>query len=442
MPTLPAACAPHRLSAAEASRAIREGRLSSEALVRSCLERIAQREPALQAWAALDAEGAIAAARALDAGPPRGPLHGVPVGIKDVIDSAGLPTGYNSPIYRGHVAAADAEVVRRARRAGLVVIGKTATQEFATRGDAGPTRHPHSAAHSPGGSSSGSAAAVADGMVPLAISTQTAGSIVRPASYCGVVGLKPGFGLIDTAGLRRLVPSFDALGVHARSVADAALALDALSDWGGLPAFQRGPGPDSDLRLAVCGLPCWPLASAAARQALDEAVTRLTAAGVRIEARALPQVFDALNAAHDTVSDWEARQTLDAEWQTQRAMLSAGVQAKLRRGEAVGAQALAQARETIARCRAALGEVFAGCDALLTLAAPDVAPPFSRTETGDSAFNKPWSTLGVPSINVPMPVAGRLPIGIQLAAAPGCDTQLLLAAAQVQRLLPATPSST
>jgi Asp-tRNA(Asn)/Glu-tRNA(Gln) amidotransferase A subunit family amidase len=417
---------------------MRQGRLTSEQLVRSCLDHIARREPLLHAWAVIDGEAALAAARALDGEPARGALHGVPIGVKDIIDTAALPTAYNSPIYRGHRPSVDAAVVERARRAGLVLLGKTATQEFATRGDAGPTRHPLSATHSPGGSSNGSAVAVADCMVPLAISTQTAGSIVRPASYCGVVGFKPSFGLIDPSGMRRLVPSFDTVGIHARSVADAALALGALSHWHGLETCLSGAC--TGLRFAVCRTHSWSLASPAMRGALDHAVARLAAHGPPPGVVELPPVFALLNVAHDTISDAEARQALDVEWRKHRDGLSPGVQAKLRRGEAVSAEAYRQALRTVEHCRTALDDIFAGSDCLLTPSAPDVAPPFSRTETGDSAFNKPWSSLGTPSINLPVPAAGRMPLGVQLVAAPGHDTQLLRAAERLQRLLadPAT----
>src|SRR5437764_2531246 len=219
------------LSARAAVQDIAAGRLSAEALVTACLERIAAREQVVGAWHYLDPEAALAAARHCDASPPSGPLHGIPIAVKDLIDTADMPTGYGSAIYQGHRPAADAACVALARAAGAVVLGKTVTTEFACF-SAGKTANPHNPAHTPGGSSSGSAAAVAAGMVPLAFGTQTAGSIIRPAAYCGVVGFKPSFGVIARAGVKPLADSLDTIGTMARNVADAAFLTGIL---GGRP---------------------------------------------------------------------------------------------------------------------------------------------------------------------------------------------------------------
>src|SRR5687768_11241647 len=200
------------LSASEAARRIARGELTSEALVAECLQRIAERDEALRAWAFVDQAYALAQARALDRGPRRGPLHGIPFGIKDAIDTAGLPTEYNSPIYRGHRPKADAACVMLLKQAGAVILGKTVTTEFANNHPAA-TRNPHNSAHTPGGSSSGSAAAVADFMVPAALGTQTGGSVIRPAAYCGVAAIKPSFGAINRAGLKMVAESLDTIGV-------------------------------------------------------------------------------------------------------------------------------------------------------------------------------------------------------------------------------------
>jgi amidase len=220
---------PFRLAAREAAARIAAGELTAQALVQSCLERIAAREPAVGAWAYLDPDQAMAEARARDQAAARGPLHGVPIGVKDIMDTADMPTGYGSRAYRGFRPAADAACVALARAAGAVVLGKTVTTEFAAMSP-GKTRNPHDATRTPGGSSSGSAAAVADHMVPLAFGTQTAGSIIRPASFCGVVGMKPSFGLIATAGTKPLAPGLDTIGGFARSVGDIAFFLAALAD--------------------------------------------------------------------------------------------------------------------------------------------------------------------------------------------------------------------
>ncbi|HEY4373737.1 MAG TPA: amidase [Burkholderiales bacterium] len=425
----------HQLNAAEAGRAIAAGRLTSEALVRACLERIRLLDGELQAWASLDADLAIRTARERDRQPARSPLHGVPLGIKDVIDTADFPTAYNSDIYRHHRPPADAAIVARAHAAGLVVLGKTATQEFATRGNMPPTRNPAAPGHTPGGSSSGSAAAVAAGMVPLALSTQTAGSVLRPASYCGVVGFKPSFGRLDTAGMKLTVPSFDTLGVHARCVADAQIALAVLSD--AAPAAADGAATGI-LRIALCRTPLWEEAGPATRQTLSQAAAMLAAAGHRVAEIELPPAFGALSAAHDAISDKEARASLAQEWQHHREGLSPDVQAKLARGAALSADAYGQALRIVEDCRRQADELLGLHDCLLTPSAPDVAPLLATGDPGSSSFNKFWTALGNPAISLPVPREGP-PVGIQLVGQRGVDRQLLRIARLIEALLsPAT----
>src|SRR5438094_3458359 len=220
---------PLSLSARDAAREIAAGRLSAVALVTACLERIAARESVVGAWHHLDGDAALAAARRCDASEPGGPLHGVPLAVKDLIDTVDMPTGYGSAIYEGNRPAADASCVAIARAAGAIILGKTVTTEFATF-TPGKTANPRNPAHTPGGSSSGSAAAVADGMVPLAFGTQTAGSVIRPGAYCGCIAYKPSFGLINRAGVKPLADNLDTIGVFARSVADAAFFAGVLSE--------------------------------------------------------------------------------------------------------------------------------------------------------------------------------------------------------------------
>src|ERR1051325_4809805 len=224
----------HELTGVEAAQAIAAGTITSAALVSACLERISAREESVRAWEYLDAEAALAQARARDRSPTQVPLHGVPVGIKDLIDTSDMPTSYGSPIYAGHRPAWDAASVALLRAAGAAILGKKVTTEFAMF-TPGKTANPHNAAHTPGGSSSGSAAAVADGMVPLALGTQTAGSVIRPASFCGVVGLKPSFGVIPRAGVKPLADSLDTIGTMARTVDDAAFFAGVIS---GRPALR------------------------------------------------------------------------------------------------------------------------------------------------------------------------------------------------------------
>ncbi|HVB16740.1 MAG TPA: amidase, partial [Stellaceae bacterium] len=244
---------PRSLSARAAAQQIAAGRLSAEALALSCLDHIAAREPVVGAWHYLDREAALAAARHCDNSEPSGPLHGVPIAVKDLLDTADMPTGYGSVIYEGHRPAADAACVALARAAGAVVVGKTVTTEFACF-TPGKTANPHNPTHTPGGSSSGSAAAVADFMVPLAFGTQTAGSIIRPASFCGVVGYKPSFGLIARAGAKMLADSLDTVGMMARDVADAAFFAGVLS---GRRALRELAMPAAPPRFGLYRTPMW-----------------------------------------------------------------------------------------------------------------------------------------------------------------------------------------
>src|SRR5437899_12407936 len=231
---------PLSLSARAAAQEIAAGRLTAEALVTACLDRIAARESVVGAWHHLDPEAALAAARQRDAEAPSGPLHGIPSAVKDLIDTADMPTGYGSAIYQGHRPAADAACVALARAAGAIVLGKTVTTEFACF-TAGKTANPRNPAHTPGGSSSGSAAAVADGMVPLAFGTQTAGSVIRPGAYCGCIAYKPSFGLINRAGVKPLADSLDTIGVLARSAEDAAWVAGLLAERSGLRHLSAPP---------------------------------------------------------------------------------------------------------------------------------------------------------------------------------------------------------
>src|SRR6266568_6337130 len=243
---------PHRLLAATLARLVEGGELTAEAVVRSCLERIREREPVVRAWTHLAAEAAMAAARECDKRGKRGVLRGVPFGIKDIFDTADMPSGYGSPIYTGCRPSFDASAAALPRAAGAILLGKTVTTEFANR-HPGPTSNPHNPAYSPGGSSSGSAAAVADFMVPLAIGTQTGGSVIRPAAYCGVVGFKPSYGLFPPAGMHVNTESLDTVGAMARSVGDIALFRAAMM---ALP-YEPPAMPKTSPRLGLCRAPHW-----------------------------------------------------------------------------------------------------------------------------------------------------------------------------------------
>src|SRR5690349_1107530 len=266
------------LSATDAARAIANGTLNCEKLVRACLDRIREREGELQAWAHVDPELALAQARERDRQSPRTRLHGIPVGVKDVIDTADMPTEYGSPIYKGNRPSCDAACVAQVRELGGVILGKTVSTEFATRHPS-KTRNPRNAAHTPGGSSAGSAAAVADGMVPIAFGTQTSSSIVRPAAYCGTVGYKPSFNLVNRAGLKFLAESLDTIGVLTRTVPDAAMIVEELS--GSTPA-RFDEVRSLEPRIGFCRTPFWDQADEATRTMLVGSIPRLSRAGAHV----------------------------------------------------------------------------------------------------------------------------------------------------------------
>ena len=315
------------------------------------------------------------------------------------------------------------------------VLGKTTTQEFATRGNMPSTRNPHSADHTPGGSSSGSAAAVAAGMVPLALSTQTAGSIIRPASYCGIVGFKPSFGWMPLDGVRTIAPSLDTLGLHTRTVTDAWLAYAALSGEAPLPDVDALVG--KPLTVGIVRDPYWTLAEPATRRAMEQAATWLREAGWRVMDLALPAGFEHLGHALDTISDHEACASLALEWQAHRAQLSGGVQAKIARGLALPQATVAQAYALADQGRARRGQVFGSCDFVLTPSAPGFSPLLSAADPGDSSFSKLWTILGTPGVSVPIPMPGPLPVGLQVVCDLGRDHAALRCARAIEAVFSA-----
>lgn len=424
---------PYQLTLGQMAQAIRAGKLTSEALVYSCLDRIARVEPEILAWVCLDDKAALARARALDQEPPRSLLHGIPIGVKDIIDTDDFITSYNSPIYRTHQPTSNANIVTRALDAGAIVLGKTTTQEFATRGNVSPTRNPFSVLHTPGGSSSGSAAAVGASMVPLALSSQTAGSIVRPASYCGVVGFKASYGLIDITGVKRMSPTLDTLGWHTRSVQDAAIALSLLSDWQGLQEFEQDL--NTELIVGICEDPFWPMAEPATREAMSLARNRLERAGVRIIQIRLPSGFEKLGTALDVIGDIEGLASLEHEWLHHRDGLSAGVQEKLQRAQTIQPQVYAEAKRLAQTCSEQSASLFAGATCILTPSSPGYAPLLELIDPGDSCFSKLWTILGMPSVSIPVPLPGPLPIGLEVICPKGQDTLALQAAQRIAEIL-------
>ncbi|HZB92486.1 MAG TPA: amidase [Stellaceae bacterium] len=408
-----------RLSARAARDRIAAGTLTAVALAEACLERIAAREATTGAWAYIHVDQVLAEARARDQSTARGPLHGLPIGVKDIMDTADMPTAYGSRAYHGHRPAADAACVALARAAGAVILGKTVTTEFAALSP-GKTRNPHHPEHTPGGSSSGSAAGVADGMMPLAFGTQTAGSVLRPASFCGVVGFKPSFGLIPTAGVKSLAPSLDTIGGFARSVEDVALFLAALTGRPGLVP----EAPASRPRIGLYRPAPWEAAQPATLAALEHAAERLGLTGAILAERSAFPAFDGLVAAQSTIMSYEMAQSLAWERLNRASELMPRTAQLLAEGVAVSAAAYDAARGTAAAARAQLAAFFGEFDAMLVPAAPGEAPAIATT--GDPVFNRPWTLLHLPAIALPGHRGpGGLPVGVQLVGRPGEEARLL-----------------
>jgi len=419
-----------RLSASDAQRRITDGSLTAEALMRALLERISEREPTVGAWQHLDPERALAAARAADKAGPRGPLHGIPIGVKDIMETADMPTTHGSRAYEGYRPRADAACVALARGAGAIVLGKTVTTEFAA-GAPGKTRNPHNPAHTPGGSSSGSAAGVADRMMPLAFGTQTAGSIIRPASFCGVVGYKPSYGTIPLSGTKALAESFDTIGGMARSVRDVALFVGALSGRPELVPKEPVPKP----RIGLFRTAQWQKADAACQNAIEGAAQRLSRAGAAVTERPPFPTYDGIVDVHLRQMTYEAARNLSWERLNRWDQLAPRTTDMLRDAETITVADYDAARRATFEARGRIAELFGDFDALLVPAAAGEAP--ARLDmTGDPIFNRTWTLLHLPCVTLPADTGPQgLPIGIQLVGRLGDDARTLAAAEFAERAL-------
>jgi len=422
---------PGSLTVREAARQIAERRVTAEALVAAYLDRIEARESVVGAWQYLDREQALATARQRDSEPPRGPLHGIPIAVKDLIDTVDMPTAYGSPIYRDHRPAADASCVALARASGAVVLGKTVTTEFAAF-TPGKTANPRNPAHTPGGSSSGSAAAVADGMAPLAFGTQTAGSVIRPAAYCGCVGYKPSFGLINRAGVKPLADSLDTIGVLARTVEDAAFLAGVLSER---PALRHLVVPSAAPRFGLYRTSMWDEAEPATAAALDAARNALERAGAAVAELAIAPEHQQLAEAQNTIMCFEAVRAFAHERTMHSAELSPRFAQMLDAGMTIGADEYDRALARAAEARAGLRAFFGACGAVLVPAAPGEAP-VGLGNTGDPIFNRMWTLLGAPCVTLPARWAENgLPTGVQLVGQIGDDPRLMACATFLERAL-------
>lgn len=412
-------------------RAVEAGEVTCEAVCRAFLDRIAERDGAVRAWAHVDAEAALAEARDRDESDRRGGLRGIPVGVKDSVDTTDMPTSHGSAIYAGHRPRADAACVALLREAGAVILGKTAMTEFAGPSP-GLARNPHDLARTPGGSSSGSAAAVADGMVPAALASQTMGSLIRPAAYCGVVGFKPSFGLLSMVGVKPQAPSFDTLGVIARTLDDAVAVTEAMLT---LPAGAWEASREAPPRIDILRGPDMTLAEAAAADALDRAARVFADAGAEVSEVALPPQLRAAYDAQIRLLAYEMARSMAWEWRAHPQTLSPVLSDYIALGRSISLDEHLAGQDVAAAARAAAAESLCGVDAWLTLSAPGEAP-HGLAHTGDTAFNRLWTLLHLPAVTLP---AGRgphgMPLGVQLVGAFREDARLVATARWAEGVL-------
>ena len=415
------------LSALDLARRIAAGELTPRQVIDRCAETIAAREPEVGAFATLDIEGARRAAEA--PGLADRPLAGLPVGIKDIFDTAELPTAYGASIYAGHRPDTDAAMVMLVRRAGGLIVGKTVTAEFASREDS-PTRNPLDLAHTPGGSSSGSAAAVAAGMVPVAIGSQTGGSTIRPAAYCGIAGYKPSFKMLPTVGMKCFSWSLDTVGLFAARIADVAFAASALSGRDLRVDGRLPPVP----AVAIVRTHLWDEASAPMQSAVEEAARAAEKAGATTSDLTLPQIFEEATNAHRIIAGYEAFRALAFEYDSNRNRMGPLLREQLDEGASISVDDYDNARRTIRRARQAFAELLPDGVVILTPSAPGAAP--LGLISGEPTFNRLWTLLGVPSVNVAgLTDAEGMPLGVQIVARFGRDRFALAAAAFLEAIL-------
>ncbi len=410
------------LTAAQAVRHIAAKRLLVADFIEALLARVTAREPEIQAWAFLDPERLRVAAWQADVGPVRGPLHGIPIGIKDVIATSDQPTAYNSPIYRAHRPSTDAVTVSRLRAAGALIMGKTVTTEFAYMRP-GPTRNPHDLRRTPGGSSSGSAAAVADRMVPVALGTQTGGSTIRPAAFCGVYGYKPALGRFDARGLKYLAPSLDTIGLMARDLDDLALVASVLANAEAPMATASQPPafvlyqPIGVVQAEAPGVAC-----------IDRVGERAAARKASVRRLAAPDWFSGLDVAHRTIMSAEVARSFANEWGESRGDLSPELAAFIEQGLKRTEDELAQAWAAVVRGRHWFADSIRPGELLLTLPAAGGAP-VGLASTGYAQFNRLWTLLHMPCLTLP---AGHgpngMPLGVQVVETRGAEALLFAAA--------------
>jgi Asp-tRNA(Asn)/Glu-tRNA(Gln) amidotransferase A subunit family amidase len=418
--------APNRLTAAEAIAQLGSGALTAEALTRACLDRADERK-AVRAWIWLDPEQALAQARDADRAGRPGLLAGLPIGVKDIIDTVDMPTGHGSPIYEGNRPFADAACVALLRMAGGTIMGKTVTTEFANRFP-GATVNPHNPAHTPGGSSSGSAAAVADFQVPAALGTQTGGSVIRPSAFCGVIGYKASFGELSRSGIKLQCHNLDTLGILCRSLDDLPLLRAALIA-GPLRKIDRTVAAP---RIGLCRTPAWERAEPATQALIEASALRLGAAGARVtEVNFAPQFANILEH-HRRIFSFEAARNYAYEYEQHNALVSQVLRdTLLTPGRELPLADYVEAIETAEAFRGHIDDIFGDVDVLLTPSAAGEAP-LGLGSTGDPSFNAIWTLAWTPCLTLPAGTGPKgLPLGVQLVGPRMRDEALFDAAAWV-----------
>jgi len=420
----------HSLSLNEVLKGIEDGRFTSEEYTQALLARIASLDEGIGAWAWLEPEQAIKAARLSDSrtatGGKPGPLQGLPVGVKDIFATAGIPTEMGSPAFAGHVPEESAKAISLLEAQGAFVLGKTVTTECAFL-HPGKTRNPWNAAHTPGGSSSGSAAAVAAGFVPAALGTQTNGSVIRPAAFCGIVGFKPTQGLIPIEGALTFSHTLDQPGIFTRRVADAARFAAALSSGGTEPPASISPS-SAPPRLAAVRTPVWEQAEEHAKLNFEQNIQTLRKGGAHVEERDLPEIFGLAHRTIRTIMAVESAFNLDDLHQRQAPLLSATLRDFIAEGKEIAAAVYLQAMKLRSALKEELERFLAAYDALITPPATGEAPA-TLEQTGNPTFCSIWSLCGVPAVTVPTGLGPRgLPLGLQIVGPRGKDDEVLSAA--------------
>ena len=420
-------------SIARAAKAIASGNLTSEALVASCLERIKEREAKVGAWIHLESERALAEARERDAASTLSPLHGIPFGIKDIMDTWDMPTGYGTPIYSGTQPVWDAACVALLREAGCVALGKTVTTEFATR-HPGKTCNPLDLNRTPGGSSSGSAAAVSDFMVPVALGTQTTGSVIRPGAYCGVVAVKPTYGLINRSGVKELSVSMDTVGYYTRTVEDAALFLQVVANY---PETDFTVLADLKPKIAICRTTVWDQAKPETVALFDGLSERMSAVGAEVRVLDLPADFDNIADAQAVLNDYESLRALTYERNAFPEKLSEELTSKIERSFTHTYERYRWASDLAQHCKELFSVLMAEDEVVVAPAAPGVAE-IGQSYTGSPIFSQVWNLIHVPSVSVPVGTGpGNMPLGLQIIAHCGDESRAFIHAEWVRRVLAA-----